>query len=138
MDPQAYDRWLEVSFYYFCQDILKTNNEIMDVMDLVEALAPLGKYEVEPVKNIVQEVMIMYHLLPTREELALLLYHNGIQMRKIKRYTKMGLEKLYKIIEEDKNDPRAFYPRLDSAKLALINKFMETVSRVRKAGLHND
>lgn len=138
MDPQAYDRWLEVSFYYFCQDILKTNNDLMDVMELVEALAPLGKYEAEPVKRIVQEVMIMYHLLPTREEFALLLYHNGIQIRQIKQYTKMGINKLYKMIEDDKTDPRVFFPRLDGSKLALIKKFMDTIERVRKAGLRND
>ena len=32
MDPQTYDRWLEVSFYYFCQDILNVNNDIMDII----------------------------------------------------------------------------------------------------------
>lgn len=135
MDPQTYDRWLEVSFYYFCQDILEINNDLMDVMDLVESLAPIGKYEVEPIKGIIQEVLVTYRLRPTREELALLLYKNKTPVQEIKEHLKIGNQKLYKLVEADRKDPRVFYPRLSVHNLAIIKKFLDTIEKIRKAGI---
>lgn len=135
MDPQTYDRWLEVSFYYFCSDILKKTGNLLDIMDLVEALAPIGKYDIIQVKQLVQEVIASYRIRPTREELALLCYKNKIKVRNTKRYLAMGNKKLYQIVAADKEDPREFYPRLNSKQHQIIRQFMKTIDYIREAGL---
>lgn len=135
MNPQTYDRWLEVSFFYFCQDIINTAGGLMDLMDLIEALAPIGKYDSVLVKQLVQDVLASYRVRPSREELALLCHKAEVPNLRIRELLKMGNHKLYKIIEEDKEDPRVFYPRLTADQLKLIHQFMKTLERIRKAGL---
>lgn len=135
MDPQTYDRWLEVSFYYFCQDILSVNNDIMDIMGIVEALAPMGKYEAETLKSIVQDVLMTYRIRPTREEFALLCIKNGVTFKELNSYLRISNRTLYQLIADNEADPRVFYPRLDVHKLALIKKFLDTIKILRKAGI---
>lgn len=138
MHQQAYNRWLEISFFYFCQDILNLNNNIMDVMDFVEAMAVIGKYDIEPIKAAVQEVVMTHTMRPTREEFAILCYRNKVPIHKIKTYLKIGNSTLYNLIDEDKKNPRVFYCRLTEKQLTLIKKFLDTVTIFRKVGIHND
>ena len=138
MNPQTYDRWLEITFYYFSLDIVNINNNLLDLMDLIDALAPIGKYEAEPLKQTAQEVLITYTIHPTREELALLCHSAKVPITRIKQYLKIGNQKLYNLIEEDKTDPRLFFPRLNATQLLLIKKFMDTITTIRKAGIHID
>lgn len=134
MDPQIYDRWLEVKFYYFCQDLMAHNGSTTDVMAIIEALAAVGKYEAEPVKSVAQEILTTYRIRPTREELILLCYKNSVPVRTIVKELQVSNLTLYNLIADDKEDPRAFYPRLDVHKLALIKKFFDALDVLRKVG----
>lgn len=138
MDQLAYDRWLEISFYYFCTDILKVHNDIMDVMALVEALAPIAQYDIIPAKSLVQEVLVTYQLRPNQEEIALLMYKRGFTFREIKKTIGMGTDKITYLVNEDKHNPRMFYPRLSVKKLEIIKKLLTAVDIIGKAGFPHD
>lgn len=138
MDQLTYDRWLEISFYYFCTDILKVNNDIMDVMSLVEALAPIAQYDIIPAKALVQEILVTYQLRPNHEEIALLMNKRGFTVREIKKTISIGSDRLSCLIADDKINPRMFYPRLSSKKLEIIKKFLATIDIIGKAGFEHD
>lgn len=138
MDQLAYDRWLEISFYYFCTDILRINNDIMDAMALVEALAPIANYDIIPAKALVQEILVTYQLRPNQEEIALLMHKRGFTFREIKQTIKMGSDKITYLIADDKINPRMFYPRLSSKKLEIMKKILATIDIIGKAGFPHD
>ena len=136
MDSMTHDRWLEVSFYFFCYDILEEHNDIMDLMCIIEALAPIGKYEVEPLKALTQQILITYNLHPTREELAILMFAHGSRVEDIRRVTKLGKDKVYQLYHDNKMNPRMFIPRLTETQRALIEKFTDAMIFIRKAGIY--
>ena len=135
MDPQAYDRWLEITFFHFCQDIIAKNNEIMDMMDLIDGLASIGKYNGTLLKQTVQELFSTYRIRPTQEEFTLLCLKAGFSIRKTQKLTRTGTDHLYDLIEQEKRDPRVFYPKLNSNQLLQIQKFFDTIEYIKKAGL---
>lgn len=133
---RTYERWLEVDFYYFCTDLLKVRNNMMDVMEVIEALAPLGKYEITPAKQVTQVVLTSFRLRPTKEEFVLLCYRNKIPTRQICKYLSMSNTTLYEMINADKKDPRIFSPKLNQKQLEIILKIKNTVNMLREAGLY--
>jgi len=134
-DPQTYDRWLEISFYYFCKDMLTKTGSLLDLLDMVEAFAPIGKYDSLLVKQLMQETVSSYRLQPSKEELILLCMKYGVPVRKLRDMVRVGNNTIYKLIEEDKEDPRVFFPRLNTDQLKLIHQFMTALEIIRKAGL---
>lgn len=134
MDMRTIDRWIEVSFYYFCKDLLAEGKDLFDIIDLVEGFAKFGNYDTLPVRSIIQDTLITYKLQPTKEELVLLMFHNGLSIRYIKTELKVGSDKIYQIIDNDKRNPRVFYPRIHISKLAIIKKFLDAHKLIKGAG----
>ena len=136
MDSMTHDRWLEVSFYFFCIDIMHEHKDIMNLMGIIEALGPIGHYDVEPLKATAQQILMNFALYPTREELAILMYLHNARVEEIRRITKLGRNKIYDLGAEQQKNPRMFFPRLNPAQLENISKFTEVIQTVRKAGIY--
>lgn len=138
MDPEIFERWIEIQFLQICRDILKYNNDILDIMDIIDALSKFGRYNPEPLKNLTQEVLSSYRIRPTKEELIIICRRFNVPIKEIKEITGAHNRTLYSVIDQDKNDPRAFYPRLDTAQISILKQFVDTFIALRKAGIHYD
>jgi hypothetical protein len=138
MDPEVYERWIEIKFLQICKDILNYNNDILDVMDIIDALSKFGHYNPEPIKNLTSEVLSSYRIRPTKEEIILICRRFNVPVKYIKEITGAHNRTLYSLIEQDNQDPRAFYPRLDTAQISLLKQFVDTFEAFRKAGIQHD
>lgn len=135
MEQQTIDRWIEVQFLMICKDIVKINGDIINLMDIIDGIASLGKFSPEPVKHLAQELLTTYYVQPTKEEISLLCKHFDIPIAETKRITNYCNKTLYRKIKADEEDPRVFYPRLPKNKLQYLKPFVETFIKLRKVGI---
>jgi hypothetical protein len=131
-------RYIELQFYYICVDILNIRNNLMDVMDIIDAFAIFNTYQPEVLKTIAQEVVTSVRYRPSNEEFILLCHKNRVPIKHIKLRTKLANRTLYNLIEADNKDPRLFYPRLPPNKIEIITKFVTIFNNMRKVGLPHD
>lgn len=132
MNTNVKNRWLEVQLYYFINHITSKHNSITDLFALVEGLAPYSEFPAELMKMTLQEIITTHYVAPTREEAILLMYHNGIPTQQIKARWRLSGKSLYKIINDDKENPRAFYPRLTKEQTNIIEKFFNAIHTIYK------
>lgn len=135
MDNLAQDRWTEIQFYYITADLLQLRNNMMDVMDIIDNFAMIGKYSPEPIKTIAQEVLSSIRYRPTREEFVLICHKFDVPVKEIK--TRCGIHNrtLYELLAEDKENPRMFYPRLRPEQTEQIKAFVNTFNKIKGVGL---
>ena len=138
MEKQIYNRWLEISYYYFCLDIIAINEDLQDIYTTIENFAYLGKYPIIALQALTQKILSTYYIQPTKEELILLCYKNKMPTRQIIKLLKINGKRLYSVLEDDKQNPRAFYPRLEPEETLIVEQFLKTVHKIKKAGLQYD
>ena len=134
-DSLALDRWTELQFYFICVDILKERNNIMDVMDLIDSLAIFGTYPPEPIKMLAQEVISSVRYRPSKEEFSAICHVFGASVKDIKHKGNISNRLYYRIIEDFKQNPIMFYPRMQKPKLELITKFVTQFNKLKKYGI---
>jgi hypothetical protein len=130
MDTNAKARWVEVKAWYICQEILKNHNDLMELYAIVEGLASFGNYPAEAAKTIINEMLTFTRYKPNTEEYILLLYHADIPLSHIKAITKWSGKRLYKLFNDDKENPRGFYPRFAPPQTEILNKFVESIKNI--------
>lgn len=136
MDPLIIDRWTELQFYYICSDILTLRNNIMDLMDMIDSLSIFGTYSPEQIKPLAHEVLSSIRYRPSKEEFCLLCHTFNVPIKNIKEKINVHNRTLYQIIEDNKQNPRMFYPRFRKEQLELISKFVNTFNKFRKVGVY--
>ena len=136
MDEKTEARWIEVKAWYICQEILKNHNNLMELLAIVDGLAAYGEYPAESTKIVINEMLTFNRYRPNQEEYILLLYHAGIPLSKIKQITKKSGKRLYKLFNDDKENPRGFYPRLAPQQTALLKKFVNAIEKI--GGCYNN
>ena len=127
MDTNLTNRWLEVQMWYFINQVISKHNNIMDLMALTDGLAPFGDFPAELMKLTLQEIINTHYVAPTKEETILLMYRMGVPIKIIKQRWGMSGRTLYKYINDDKENPRVFYPRLTKEQDALIDKYLKAL-----------
>lgn len=127
MDTNLSNRWLEIQLWYFINQVISKHNNIMDLMALTDGLAPFGGFPAEIMKLTLQEIINTHYIAPTREETILIMYKVGIPVRQIEKRWRMSGRTLYKYIEADKKNPRAFYPRLTKEQDAMVKKYLDAL-----------
>lgn len=135
MEKSTEQRWIELQFYFICADLLSLRNNLIDVMDMIDNLALFGDYSPEYIKPIAQEVLASVRIRPSKEEFCILCHIFKKPVAQIKQRTQIHNKTLYKIIEDHKENPRLFYPRLKPEQLQLITQFINTFNKFRKVGL---
>lgn len=130
MDENTKARWIEVKAWYICQEILKNHNNLMELLAIVDGLAAYGEYPAEPTKIVINEMLTFNRYRPNQEEYILLLYHAGIPLSKIKQITKKSGKRLYKLFNDDKENPRGFYPRFVPQQTQLLEKFVTAIEKI--------
>ena len=134
MDPTE-ARWLEVQFFYLCKEVVEIRNNLMDIMDLIDALAIFGTYSPEQLKQIAQEVLTFPNIAPMKDEFCLLCHKNKVSIETIRKKMKTSNNKIYWLLKAESKEPRIFYPRLHTSKVQAIEKFLETYNRLRNLGV---
>ena len=130
MDENTKARWIEVKAWYICQEILKNHNNLMELYAIIDGLAAYGSYAPEPMKIVINEMLTYNRYRPNQEEYILLLYHAGIPLSRIKQITKWSGKRLYKLFNDDKTNPRGFYPRFVAQQTELLNKFINAIEQI--------
>lgn len=136
MDEKTKARWIEVKAWYICQEILKNHNNLMELLAIVDGLAAYGEYPAEPTKIVINEMLTYTRYRPNQEEYILLLYHAGKPLSKIKQITKKSGKRLYKLFNDDKENPRGFYPRFVPQQTQLLEKFVNAIEKL--GGCYNN
>lgn len=132
IDTLAQNRWYEIQLYFICTELLKRRNNMLDVMSIIEGLAPIGKYSAEPVKLVVQEVLSSMRSRPSKEEFILLSKKAGRTIRAIAEQTHAHNRTLYALFKDEERNPRYFYPRLTADQTELIKAFVETFNSLKE------
>lgn len=128
-------RWIELQFFFICEDILKFRNDIMDVMDIIDNLSGIGNYTPDYIKQIAQEVLTSRRYRPTQEEFILICRRQGMDIHQIKVKAKASIRKIYKTFNEDKVNPRYFFPRLNESQIKIIAQFVEFFYKFKGVGI---
>ena len=136
MDENTKARWIEVKAWYICQEILANHNNLMELLAIVDGLSAYGEYPAEPTKIVINELLTYNRYRPNQEEYILLLYHNGVPLSKIKTITKKSGKRLYKLFNDNKENPRGFYPRLVPQQTKLLEKFINAIEKI--GGCYNN
>jgi hypothetical protein len=102
----------------------------MDLMSLVEGLAPLGNYPAEPVKVIISEIITSNRFKPSQNEYITLLYLSGVSTRWIKEKLHKSGSKIYSVINENTQNPIAYYPRLVKEQTKLLEQFLNIIKEI--------
>lgn len=130
MDKNTKARWTEVKAWYLCQELLKNHNDLMGLYAIIEGLAAFGGYSAEAAKIIINEMLTFNRYRPNQEEYILLLYHADIPLAKIKTITKWSGKRLYKLFNDDKENPRGFYPRFAPPQTEILGKVVNAIEKI--------
>lgn len=130
MDANTKSRWTEVKAWYICQELLKNHNDLMELYAIVEGLAAFGGYPAEAAKLVINEMLTFNRYRPNQEEYILLLYHANIPLAKIKAITKWSGKRLYKLFNDNKENPRGFYPRFAPPQIEILEKFIIAIDKI--------
>ena len=137
MDTRIPKRWAEVQFYYIINDILKIRNNIMDVMQNIDYLSGIGKYNPEAVKEYAQEILSSPRVRPIKEETILLCRLNNIPVKIIKQKFKIHFQTLYKLFDKQEKDPMVFFPRFSDVQNEQIQLYINAFNTIKGVGLHD-
>ena len=128
-------RWTEIRFYQICIDVYKVRNNIMDVMDFIDFISTYTNLQSNKYKMLANEVLNSYRIQPTREELVILCHHFKVPIRTLKNKLKIHNKTIYRIVNENKENPRNFYPRLSPQKIEEIAEFVNAVDIFKQIGV---
>lgn len=129
------DRWIEIQFYFICQDLYKINNEFFDVVDYIQFANNLSKFDINVVSEAAQRVLTFPSHRPTREEIIISGALANVSMRRIKKYVSINNRDYYKIIENTRNNPPYFYTRLAPNEIKEVKIFIEFHNKFKEVGI---
>ena len=130
----AQRRWAEVEFYYFSLDIYHINNDMLDVASMIETLALMTKKsKVERLKGLSAKLLTDISSTPTTLELVFLMKDQNYSTKEISKATNKSTKQINRYLTN--NEPPIFTPKLKESDDIQIAKFMETVHKIKQAGI---
>jgi len=138
MEPNDFERWVEVQFYYICVDLLSINKDVLDLFDLIDSFAVIGRYDAEALKAVAQEALSTVRFRPSRDEFIAISLKFKVPPRSIKKRIKVHNRTLYSVVDQEKEDPRAFYARTDTETVEHMNRFVTIFNKLKKVGIELD
>ena len=130
----AQRRWAEIEFYYFSLDIYHINYDMMDVASMIETIAMMTKKaKIERLKGLSAKLLTDIGSTPTTLELVFLMYNQGFNTKEIGKATNKSSRQINRYLSN--NEPPIFTPKLNEADDIQLAHFMETVNKVKQAGI---
>ena len=125
-------RWYEVLTYNVFINSLNLQHEFKTIMCIVDALAPVGKYNAEHLKITINELITSVRCKPTKEEFVILLRKRNTPVRQIHDLTGLCNRTIYKIIKQEEADPRPIYNKLTEKQDILLKNFIDTLHKIKE------
>jgi len=135
LETEEQRRWNEIKFYLSCHDLVKLNNNLMDLMDFIDTVAIFGQYSPEELKPIAKEIIGSNYYRPGRGEFLVLAHKMNIPMKVARKRVGFANNKYYELIQQEKKDPRMFYPRLTEEKYRLVKQFLNALEQLKGVGI---
>lgn len=129
------DRWIEIKFYYICQDIYDINKEIFDLMDFIQYAHNLTPFDINIVSDCAQRITTQIAFRPTRLEVIYLGAKSELPMVDIKRRVGINNRDYYKIFNEAQTNHPYFYSRFTKTEIEQIKIFVDFTYKFRKVGI---
>ena len=129
-------RWSEIRFYYFCLDIYHINNDMIEVILMVEAIAHIGHLDYKLLKTITGKMLGDPYYLPIRDEVVSLANAYGLSISEICRQIKINRSTAKTILKSTRNTIQSPTPLLPINEDQEIYKFCNILSLVQKAGIY--
>lgn len=129
------DRWIEIQFYFICQDLYKINNEFLDIIDYIQFANNLSKFNINVVSEAAQRVLTFPSHKPTREEIIISGAFAEAKMVDIKKYVSINNRDYYKIVDNARKNPPYFYTRLGPEEIEEVKKFVEFHYKIKEVGI---
>lgn len=120
------DRMYEIQFYIFLIKLLEDNNKSILALDILDSLGNLFNCNTIILRKLAQDVFIKQGIItPSKQELAIMYYRNGVPVRRIREITNIHPETLYRFINEyiDAGQFEYVY-KTDEEELVTIKRFM--------------
>ena len=127
-------RWAEIRFYYFCYDIYKIKNNLVDVIYVIEAISQIGNFKISKIKTVAGKMLSDPYYMPLENEMIMAAHKNDYPMANIATYLNKTRQYIYKVVNRDK-DKFAFIPKCDIDEDEQIVKFLGLLDTLKKAGL---
>lgn len=131
LTPLEQQRYREIEFYLFIENLLEKYNRSAIIYSIVESLAELFSCNVTILKTLIQSINnVSSTIIPDRAELGIMLYKKGVPVRKIRDIINMHPQTLYRHIEQYKKDPIEFLPKLDVEVREQIIQFLDRINEI--------
>lgn len=128
-------RWTEIKYYYFCLDIYHINNDMIEVILIVEAIAHIGKLNYKLLKSITGKILSDPYYLPVRDEVISLANLYKLSQAEISKTFKIPRQAIRTILDDPKRKTIPI-PLLDINEDQELYKFCEIIPLIKKAGIY--
>lgn len=130
-------RWSEIKYYYFCLDIYHINNDMIEVILLIEAIAHIGQLDYKLLKNITGKILADPYYLPVKDEVISLAYAYGLSKSEISRQFSFNRATINVVLQNQKrNTLLSSIPLLSVAEDQEMYKFCKLLPSIQKAGVY--
>lgn len=126
--------WAEIRFYILCYDIFQQRKDMMDVIYFIEAIAQLGAFKQQQVKNASGKLLSDPYYMPLRAEIIVHAVENGVTQRFLAKKFKISQARISKLYNA-KKELYTSRPKLDIDEDNEIIKFLDLVDIFKKAGI---
>ena len=134
LDPTA-ARWIELRFYYICSDLLDLRKDMMDIMNVFQLVSLFGPFEELRLEQLAHEIVASLRFRPSKEEFVVLAKMNNMPIQQIIVRSGLCRRSIYKILQDEAKDPRAFYPRFGAVQIEYIEQFIQAFEKFKQVGV---
>lgn len=130
-------RWSEIKYYYFCLDIYRINNDMIEVILIIEAIAHIGHLNYKLLKSITGKMLGDPYYLPIKDEVISLADLFGLKVADISKELNLSRNTIKTILNNPKrNISHNPTPLLTINEDQEIYKFCKLIPVLQKAGIH--
>ena len=132
MHKQAKQRWYEIQFYLFCNQITNEfNKDLRVVQKIIDGLELYGNYNADYVKKACVQILSDMRYKPSKKEIIILAHFSEDALAPIIKTIGSRNKTAYKYIHEYKENPIFIMPRLEKDTLTEVISFMETYKKLK-------
>jgi hypothetical protein len=130
------ERWLEIQFYTICQNIMKMNNDMMDVFDFIDFLVLFDKSMPKDIlKHLVQNMYMTPYFIPDQTEFLTLALKLKVPYSDLIKGTGLSRQAIFNYTKHNPEDV-TYLPRLNETQHKQIRQFMTAYNKIISLGGH--
>lgn len=125
-------RFAEIEFYLNVKHIFNVCGNQQATYELIEVLCRICDASITLIKALTSNInAINSQVKPYKDELAVMLYRNGMTLRNIEKHAKISTRTIYRYIEQYYEEPnKEFLPRVKEEYFAHVTKFNKLVKEL--------